>query len=139
MSDLTDEEIEATRRFYGVDKMSFKRAKTELQEYIDEDYIYQSYLDRKPNAVKSDFDEFCVNHCEAIDVVLQKLDELEERNKYLVNYRTKLEKELFESNENYIKKEKIRQKIEKYNGLKEIDQSAYEQQVKPLQELLEEG
>ena len=39
---------------------------------------------------------------------------------------------------NYINKDKIREKIKEYKGLKEIDKMAYEEQIKPLQELLEE-
>ena len=41
-------------------------------------------------------------------------------------------------NDNYIYKDKIKEKIKKYKGLKEIDKMAYEEQIKPLQELLEE-
>lgn len=38
----------------------------------------------------------------------------------------------------YISKETIRKKIEEYAGLKEMDLRAYEEQVKPLKELLGE-
>lgn len=38
----------------------------------------------------------------------------------------------------YISKDKIREKIKEYDGLKEIDMQAYEEQIKPLKELLEE-
>ena len=37
-----------------------------------------------------------------------------------------------------VSKDKIREKIKEYKGLKEIDKMAYEEQIKPLQELLEE-
>lgn len=40
---------------------------------------------------------------------------LNERNQYLVKYRAKLEKELYESNENYIPKSKVKDKIEEYD------------------------
>ena len=39
---------------------------------------------------------------------------------------------------NYISKDKIKEKIKSYEGLKIMDKSAYEEQVKPLKELLEE-
>lgn len=39
---------------------------------------------------------------------------------------------------NYISKDKIREKIKEYDGLKEMDMQAYEEQIKPLKELLEE-
>lgn len=35
-------------------------------------------------------------------------------------------------------KDKIREKIKEYDGLKEIDMQAYQEQIKPLKELLEE-
>lgn len=38
----------------------------------------------------------------------------------------------------YISKDKIREKIKEYDGLKEMDLQAYEEQIKPLLELLEE-
>ena len=41
-------------------------------------------------------------------------------------------------NDNYIYKDKIKEKIKEYKELKEIDKMAYEEQIKPLQELLEE-
>ena len=37
-----------------------------------------------------------------------------------------------------VSKDKIREKIKEYKGLKEIDKMVYEEQIKPLQELLEE-
>lgn len=37
-----------------------------------------------------------------------------------------------------VSKDKIREKIKEYKGLKEIDKMAYEEQIKPLQELLKE-
>ena len=38
----------------------------------------------------------------------------------------------------YVPKEAIKEKIEEYDGLKEIDSRAYEEQVKPLKALLGE-
>lgn len=43
-----------------------------------------------------------------------------------------------EQNKYYIHKDKIREKIEEYAGLKEIDIKAYDEQVRPLEELLGE-
>ena len=40
---------------------------------------------------------------------------LNERNQYLVKYRAKLEKELYESNENYIPVSLVKDKIEEYD------------------------
>lgn len=56
-----------------------------------------------------------------------------------LRYSHNLEKDLFENCSNYVvSKDKIRGKIKEYEGLKEMDMQAYEEQVKPLKELLEE-
>lgn len=59
----------------------------------------------------SDFAQFCKGHCEDIQAVLDEL-------------------------ENRIPSEAIEKKIQEYKGLKEIDMQAYEEQIKPLKELL---
>lgn len=59
----------------------------------------------------SDFAQFCKSHCEDIQAVLDEL-------------------------ENRIPTEAIEKKIQEYKGLKEMDMRAYEEQVKPLKELL---
>lgn len=40
---------------------------------------------------------------------------------------------------NYIRKDKIQEKIREYDGLKIIDKQAYEEQIKPLKELWEDN
>ena len=79
--------------------------------------------------------------------ILYDLNEKEkEKNKELkilieqnLKYSHNLEKDLFENCSNYVvSKDKIREKIKEYEGLKEMDMQAYEEQVKPLKELLEE-
>lgn len=72
---------------------------------------------------------------------------LNERNQYLVKYRAKLEKELYESNENYIPISLVEEKIEELNKLiteaqKELGSASkeytiYVYQKDILQELLE--
>lgn len=72
---------------------------------------------------------------------------LNERNQYLVKYRAKLEKELYESNENYIPVSLVEEKIEELNKLiteaqKELGSASkeytiYVYQKDILQELLE--
>lgn len=59
----------------------------------------------------SDFAQFCKGHIEDIQAVLDEL-------------------------ENRIPSEAIEKKIQEYKGLKEIDMQAYEEQIKPLKELL---
>lgn len=65
---------------------------------------------------------------EAKDVVLKELENQINTRIIEENYIDK----------NYISKDKIRKKIKEYDGLKEIDKQAYEEQVKPLRELLRE-
>ena len=70
---------------------------------------------------------------------------LNERNQYLVKYRAKLEKELYESNENYIPVSLVKDKIEELKKKVEelTDEKGYWggsdllEQIKVLQELLE--
>lgn len=59
----------------------------------------------------SDFAQFCKSHCEDIQAILDEL-------------------------ENRIPTEAIEKKIQEYKGLKEIDMQAYEEQIRPLKELL---
>lgn len=72
---------------------------------------------------------------EAINSILYLYNQLEERNiasqKVIVELNDKLQNES-------ISKDKIKEKIKSYEGLKIMDKSAYEEQVKPLKELLEE-
>ena len=75
---------------------------------------------------------------------------LNERNQYLVKYRAKLEKELYESNENYIPVSLVEEKIEENNKIMQETEKKYKgtyagldeyrnalAQNKVLQELLE--
>lgn len=57
----------------------------------------------------------------SLENLIKGYRELEERNIYLVNERKKLEELLFMSNENYIEKSKIREKIEELE--EEIDKA----------------
>lgn len=103
--DLDDEELEATRKLHGVrNKMSVEEAKAELKEYITRDPIYKDYLEGKPTP--SDFDKFCIKHCEAIDIVLKNLEfrEFENTLFYLPSsYRNKIK--MNKNNKNCFKKE----------------------------------
>ena len=45
-------------------KEDLYQAVKNLQEYIDEDKIYQN------NKAEIDFDKFCINHCKDIAIVL---------------------------------------------------------------------
>lgn len=75
----------------------------------------------------------------------QKLEQEKEKNKklyeqnqiYLSNG-SNIKLELHIKN-NYIRKDKIQEKIKEYDGLKIIDKQAYEEQIKPLKELWEDN
>lgn len=71
--DLDDDELEATRKVYGVDKESvLKRSIENLNKYIYDDRNVRN------NSLESDFDRFCERHCKDIENVLNRLKELEE-------------------------------------------------------------
>ena len=46
-----------------------------LKEYLDEDFIYQTYLNNK-NQDFTDFEEFCINHCQDIEFLIKYYEEL---------------------------------------------------------------
>lgn len=54
--------------------------KKRLQQYVDEDKIYQDWLDENTSYV-SDFDMFCIEHCRDIDCLLKENEELRKRLK----------------------------------------------------------
>lgn len=91
---------------------------------------------------------------QAIEYLIKAYKELEEenktlneRNQYLVKYRAKLEKELYESNENYIPVSLVEEKIEEYqNNMKLYENETHnifnennirQEVITVLQELLE--
>ena len=93
-------------------------------------------------------DCFGGEHIEAIEHilsdykrVLKENKTLNERNQYLVKYRAKLEKELYESNENYIPVSLVEEKIEelknKSGGNVFHIQQTINAEIRLLQELLE--
>lgn len=53
-----------------------------LAEYVDEDAVYQKYLDNEAGET-SDFDMFCINHCIDIDIALDLIANLLEAYKKL--------------------------------------------------------
>ena len=82
--------------------------------------------------------------------VLKENKTLNERNQYLVKYRAKLEKELYESNENYIPVSLVEEKIEELEnqmekdkvddfGIHSIGWSILDYIVECLKSLLQEG
>lgn len=64
--------------------MSKEEAISNLKRYIEEDLIY------KENKPKSDFDEFCINHCRDIEIVLNYITKLENKLKEKDNIISKL-------------------------------------------------
>lgn len=56
--------------------------KQRLKEYIEKDVIYQDYKKQK-EFESSDFDNFCILHCEDIEEALFDLEQLRKENKEL--------------------------------------------------------
>ena len=78
---------------------------------------------------------------QAIENLIKGYRELEERIIYLVNERKKLEELLFASNENYIEKSKVKEKIEELNKNELLCKMNFENikfTIEVLQELMEE-
>lgn len=86
-------------------------------------------LEEKIKIIESLCTDDCINKSTVIDPLKYALENLltrykqleeenktlNERNQYLVKYRAKLEKELYESNENYIPVSLVKDKIEEYD------------------------
>lgn len=51
-----------------------------LKEYIEKDEIYQNFKTGKARYDLSDFDKFCINHCEDIESLLEEVGGNEEMN-----------------------------------------------------------
>ena len=56
--------------------------KQRLEEYIEKDKIYQAYKKQK-EIETSDFDNFCILHCEDIEEALFDLEQLKKENNQL--------------------------------------------------------
>ena len=134
--DLDDEELKATRESNGADRRGVGNIKI-LEEKINNIKKYDTY--------RYDWTETDVQTIEHLIKAYKELEEenktLNERNQYLVKYRAKLEKELYESNENYIPVSLVEEKIEelknKSGGNVFHIQQTINAEIRLLQELLE--
>lgn len=52
-------------------------SKERLEQYIKEDTIYQDYLNKHSSYV-SDFDKFCIQHCQDIKNILEENQQLKD-------------------------------------------------------------
>ena len=59
-------------------------AQERLKQYVEEDSIYNDYLNGKTNI--SDFDKFCIQHCEDIEKILNENKKLKEKITNIVEY-----------------------------------------------------
>ena len=132
------------------DEEILNNIKAYMQENIDKGYHKFVYNNLG-------YDEKCVDVINAIEHilsdykrVLKENKTLNERNQYLVKYRAKLEKELYESNENYIPVSLVEEKIEELEnqmekdkvddfGIHSIGWSILDYIVECLKSLLQEG
>lgn len=72
--------------------------KQRLEEYIEKDKIYQAYKKQK-EIETSDFDNFCILHCEDIEEALFDLEQLKKENNQLKEQRQELRSWLEEDND----------------------------------------
>ena len=113
-------------------------SKEELLEYLEE-------ISQQLDNIALDQIQFAISELQFFKEEYKKLEEenktLNERNQYLVKYRAKLEKELYESNENYIPVSLVEEKIEelknKSGGNVFHIQQTINAEIRLLQELLE--
>ena len=59
--------------------------KQRLEEYIEKDKIYQAYKKQKEFET-SDFDNFCILHCEDIEDLLKEVEELHNKIDKAIEY-----------------------------------------------------
>lgn len=109
--DITDELIirEETSGY------SFEKSKSDMEEDIK---TLERMLKIEKECLHYDVSQDEIRAIEHLIKAYKELEEenktLNERNQYLVKYRAKLEKELYESNENYIPVSLVEEKIEEY-------------------------
>lgn len=132
--DLDDDELEATRKMYGVDKESvLRRSIANLNKYIYDDRNFRK------NSLKSDFDRFCESHCKDIENVLNRLKELEEidlTTVYIKGYEDAKGKCKQKVKDKIEEKYKQREKAEKDNKIG--TGIVLTGEIKALEELLED-
>ena len=118
---------------YSIDKVDKEAIEELLKAYKELKEIEESH--RKENGELR----------EKVKQLEEENKTLNERNQYLVKYRAKLEKELYESNENYIPVSLVEEKIEEINkayedSKDENGESQYyypDYTIRVLEELLE--
>ena len=83
--------------------------KERLRNFADEDVIYQEY---KKGILKevSDFDKFCIQHCEDIEKILKEVECLQDRIAYLERSNNRREETILELREENLE---LQIKIEK--------------------------
>ena len=112
--------------------MELSQAIDELKEYVKVDKEH-----RKINSYDSDFDKFCDNHIESIEIALKELDRLQKENEELkeIDLTTVHIKGVCDERERW--RNKIREKIEL---IKILRQALYNESnvITILQDLLKE-
>ena len=115
-------------------------SKERLEQYIKEDKVYNDWLDENTSYV-SDFDRFCIQHCEDIKCLLEENEKLKQwdNNKDSRNSRQRV------ANAKLLKEnQKLRKKLDKYENPEDLtlmfmycDEKARDK-IKELEKQLEE-
>lgn len=148
--DLDDEELLATRKLLGLDKTKIEKSIENLKEYLEKDSLYVLHK-KGENKELSDFDKFCIGHCEDIEVLITEYERQKQRNKehqkingklrekakVLIKEKQELTSALLDS----IPKQKIKDEIEELENIKtELPvQHMKCAQIAVLQKLLQES
>lgn len=75
-------------------------SKERLKEYIKEDTIYNEYLEKNTSYV-SDFDKFCIEHCQDIKNILEENEKLKKGFNEAIHKATEFESEVYELRADY--------------------------------------
>lgn len=84
--DLDDQELKATRKLLGLDKVTdinvddIQKNINNLKVYLKYDNIYQKYKIDKNTKNLSDFDIFCIEHCIDIDNLINEYERQKQIN-----------------------------------------------------------
>ena len=106
-----------------------------LEEYKNKEYLDVVKEKVYANEESRRKDEIIDKQQKEIERLKEYLTQYHDGKLFTSNQLKRIEKE---HNKYYIHKDKIREKIEEYAELKEIDIKAYDEQVRPLKELLGE-
>ena len=115
--------------------------KQRLEEYIEKDKIYQAYKKQK-EIETSDFDNFCISHCEDIEEALFDLEQLRKENNQLKEQCEKQRYAITENCDLRLEIEQLKEQIQElkadYGTQAQVERDFYKSVIDELRSWLEE-